>query len=571
MNYLTFKSEYDRNPIHTISNEKKLFNHTEEIISELKKQQASIISFETYPGVDLKVLEEAIVKHLNPKHIIYIEDYSKSKKELEKMLSHHVTDDRVFGVMSHHTIEDFYPEKGIKKLIKELKQAEGLKVVIGFGASLLPSDLLIHVSITRWEIQLRYRAGMPNFKLDNHDEDVLRKFKRGYFIEWPVADRIKLAIKDRVDYIIDYNDKKHPVMIDSKTYFESLKQMTERPFRMVPYFDPGVWGGQWMKEVCNLPENGSNYAWSFDGVPEENSIKLRFKDDVIHLPANDLVLYKPIDLMGSRVHARFGLQFPIRFDLLDTFEGGNLSLQVHPLTEYIYDKFGMTFTQDESYYILDAKPGAVCYLGFKEGVNKDRFEKDLTLASKGKKFFDADKYVNIIEVHKHDHLSIPAGTIHCSGKDTLVLEISTTKYIFTFKLWDWGRMGLDGKPRPVHLKHGFKNLQYDRDAKWVEKNLVNPFKRISEHEEITGLHEREFLETTRYTFTNPHTLKFDGTVRMANLVSGRGAIIKSPTNQFAPYEVHYAETFIIPANVKEVVIEPKYKGETCMVIAAKVR
>jgi mannose-6-phosphate isomerase class I len=195
-----------------------------------------------------------------------------------------------------------------------------------------------------------------------------------------------------------------------------------------------------MKEVCNLPENNSNYAWSFDGVPEENSIKLKFGKDVIELPANDIVFFNPIELMGSRVHARFGLQYPIRFDLLDTYEGGNLSLQVNPLTEYIYDKFGMSFTQDESYYILDAKEDAVCYLGFKNGVDPVKFEKDLTKATKGKKSFNAEKYVNKFVVKKHDHLSIPAGTIHCSGENTLVLEISASNYIFTFKLWDWDRL-----------------------------------------------------------------------------------------------------------------------------------
>ena len=70
---------------------------------------------------------------------------------------------------------------------------------------------------------------------------------------------------------------------------------------------------------------------------------------------------------------------------------------------------------------------------------------------------------------KHDHFLIPAGTIHCSGRDGVVLEISATPYIFTFKLWDWGRTGLDGRPRPIHLDHGLQNIDWSRRTRWVGK------------------------------------------------------------------------------------------------------
>ena len=211
---------------------------------------------------------------------------------------------------------------------------------------------------------------------------------------------------------------------------------------MEPYFDPGVWGGQWMKENLGLDASKENFAWSFDGVPEENSLNLEIGGKVLKVPAQDLVFYAPHELLGERVHGRFGAEFPIRFDLLDTMGGQNLSLQVHPLTEYIYEKFGMPYTQDESYYLLDADEDeeTYVYLGLKEGVDKKEMERELRAAEKGEELFPAEKYVNKIPVKKHDHVLIPAGTVHCSGKNTMVLEISATPYIFTFKLWDWGRL-----------------------------------------------------------------------------------------------------------------------------------
>ena len=220
-----------------------------------------------------------------------------------------------------------------------------------------------------------------------------------------------------------------------------LEKASRTPFRVVPFFDPGPWGGQWMKEVCDLDREVPNFAWCFDCVPEENSLYLGFGDVRFELPSIDLVFAYPARLLGNPVYGRFGDEFPIRFDFLDTMEGGNLSLQVHPLTQYIQEKFGMHYTQDESYYMLDAAEDATVYLGVKEGIEPEEMIDALNEAQESG-CFDAEKYVGRYPVKKHDHLLIPAGTIHCSGTNGMVLEISATPYIFTFKLWVSGWMAV---------------------------------------------------------------------------------------------------------------------------------
>ena len=116
----------------------------------------------------------------------------------------------------------------------------------------------------------------------------------------------------------------------------------------------------------------------------------------------------------------------------------------------------MAYTQDESYYILDAKENAFVYLGLKQNIVPEKMINALQTAQEEGGDFDAEAFVEKWPIKKHDHILIPSGTVHCSGADTVVLEISATPYIFTFKLWDWGRMGLDGKPRPISLAHAFK-------------------------------------------------------------------------------------------------------------------
>jgi mannose-6-phosphate isomerase class I len=312
-------------------------------------------------------------------------------------------------------------------------------------------------------------------------------------------------------------------------------------------------------------------------VPEENSLLLGYGEIRVEIPAINLVFLQPDDLLGSAVHARFGTEFPIRFDFLDTMGGGNLSLQVHPLTEYIQDNFGMHYTQDESYYLLDAKPGAVVYLGLKDNIDPAAMTRDLFAAQTGGADFPADCYVNQFPAQPHDHFLIPAGTIHCSGKDSMVLEISATPYIFTFKLWDWGRLGLDGLPRPIHIEHGLANIQWDRNTEWTRRNLVNVVTPLTSgdgwREESTGLHPREFIETRRHWFigTVPHDTH--GGVNVLNLVQGEEAIVESPDNAFEPFVVHYAETFIVPAAVGRYTLRPHGPavGTECGTIKAFVR
>ena len=248
-----------------------------------------------------------------------------------------------------------------------------------------------------------------------------------------------------------------------------------------------------------------NYAWCFNCVPEENSLYLNFGGNRFETPSINLVFFHPEELLGSFVRSRFGDEFPIRFDFLDTMGGGNLSLQVHPLTSYIKEKFGQDYTQDESYYLVEAGEGARVYLGLKEGIDPEQMIRDLRASENSDSRFDDTAYIQSWPARKHDHFLIPGGTVHCSGKDCMVLEISATPYIFTFKLWDWGRLGMDGKPRPINIDHGIQNIQWDRTENWVRKNLVNRTEPVSEgdgwREEWTGLHEIEFIETRRHRFT----------------------------------------------------------------------
>lgn len=543
----------------------------------------SVVVVDCYPGVADEALE-LVRNAVDPDVVIMSSCIYRGQSEVDLILGPHVTDDRVRGTMFFGRLEDLVDLERLERARNNLRALlnQGRRVVVyGVGASLIADQVepakraLVYCDLARWEIQLRYRRGACNFLQHNSDEDPLRKFKRGYFIDWRIADRHKRELMDSIDYLLDTNVSGNPRLVTGDAFRAGLAAVVRRPFRLVPYFDPGVWGGNWMRKHFDLDNTAPNFAWSFDGVPEENSLYLRFGSVRVEVPAQDVVLSHPVELLGQANYARFGAEFPIRFDLLDTMDGQNLSLQVHPLTDYIHTHYGMAYTQDESYYILDAQPGAGVYLGLKDGTTREAMMGALRAAQEGGPAFPADRFVNRIPAHKHDHFLIPAGTVHCSSANCMVLEISATPYIFTYKLWDWGRLGLDGHPRPIHLDDGEKNIQWDRTTQWVRDNLVNQFHPVGSGEgwveEHTGLHELEFIESRRVSASVPTDHDASLGVHMLNLVEGTAAVVESPTDAFEPFEVHYAETFVVPAAAGAYCVRPAVEGEKIRFVKAYVR
>ncbi len=561
------KSNYDKQPTIRIAEDASACSSgwtaiVDELRSRVGRDKRFVLVAECYPGIHNEEIDNGL-RGLGAEVFFPAEAALKSKESIAALLEPWLGDDPVFGRMNAWELDSFFDPVKTADLRSEIASARGLIVLYGTGAAYIAEqwDLLVYFDVTRWEIQQRQREHLASsLGADNASASPQALYKRAYFVDWRVADTEKHRLHPSLDYYVDTNLPKFPIMIPGDAYRASLAAASQRPFRVVPFFDPGVWGGEWMRQHFNLPAEPPNFAWCFDCVPEENSLRFGFGDCVVQTPALSLVHEQASNLLGQEIVERFGAEFPIRFDFLDTVGGGNLSLQVHPLRKYITEHFGMPYTQDESYYMLDALPDAVVYLGLKDGIDSSQMASDLSSAQAGGRPFPAETYVNVWPVKKHDHVSIPAGTIHCSGKNSMVLEISATPYIFTFKLWDWDRVGLDGRPRPIHLKHGLANILWSRGREWVEGNLINQTSIIAHgdgwHEERTGLHQLEFIETRRHWFIKSVPHDTEGTLHVLNLVEGEEAVVESPSGAFQPFVVHYAETFIIPACVGPYLISP---------------
>lgn len=568
---------YRLRPYVGMNSEYKIYSGLEDIIKkisrELEKLEINVIAIETYPGVENTNLILEIQKELSEFFFINTEDLYISSDDISNKIKEDLTEDEVFGRFSNKKFRDLFSLNKLKNLFEENINQNKL-VIYGVGASqIMNYDLLIYLDITRQKIQEQYHNGANNWKVFS-EQNFNEKLKRAYYFEWPAGTEIKEEVLFKTNFYIDMNDSQKPKMISGENLHRSLIKISEQPFELVPFFQPGVWGGQWMKEQFSVGEDEKNLAWAFNGVPEENSILIKSKDQEIEIPAQNLIILYPKEILGLKIFGRYGKNFPIRFNYLDTMGGQNLSLQVHPTLDYAYRNFGALYTQDESYYIMDSKDNSVIYLGVKDGVKKERLVEALEKAQETG-YFDTEKYINKIPVKKNDHFLIPSGTIHSSGKDCVVLEISSTPNRFTFKLWDWGRLDLDGRPRPISIHHGKHVINTEFNNTFVNNELYNNTTIITQEDNYTeiktGLHELEPIETRVLTFSKKISQSTMNSVNMMCLVEGDHIQVLSEDDSFNPFDVFYGETFIIPEQVKKYILVPIKLESEVKVVKAYIR
>ena len=457
-------------------------------------------------------------------------------------------DDPIFGKRFTGTVTDFFDPSFLTPNADPPNSA--MTIYYGSGAALMREDAyLVYVDVPKNEIQYRARAGSIHNLGATEATDPGTMYKRFYFVDWVVLNAHKAALLPKIDLYVDEQDAGTPAMIPGSALREALNEMSHSYCRVRPWFEPGPWGGQWMKErIPQLVKDVPNYAWSFEMIAPEQGIVLESSGKLLELSFDLLMANDAHAILGDHA-ARFGRQFPIRFDFLDTFSGGNLSVQCHPRSSYIRQYFGEDFTQDETYYILDTKPDAKVYLGFQEDIDPEEFRSALENSFHKGTPVEIERFVRTLPSEKHRLFLIPNGTIHCSGTDNLVLEISATPYIFTFKMYDWLRLDLQGKPRPLNIQRAFDNLYFERRGNRVERELVAQPTLVDEGEDWKIYH----LPTHPSHFYDVHQIQFDTSINVRTdnsphlLMLVEGTSLRLETCNGKSQRFNYAETFLVPA------------------------
>nr|WP_121270896.1 class I mannose-6-phosphate isomerase [Pedobacter schmidteae] len=545
---------YDPAPFYSLGSE-KIFTGFNGLIDWIIQQKTILI--DGYGGIFFEDVQQQIQNELEARQLTikwhFMEDYFKPEVEIEKLVRPFLGGvNDVWGTRTDLELKDFFNSAEISTI--EIDDTKDLNIVIGTGAGLISWDApVIYFEIPKNEIQYRMRAGsLHNLGIHNQDS-LINMYKRLYFVDWVVLNQHRQSILNKIVIVADGQWLNNISWIFKKDLMEGLSNLSHSVLRARPWFESGSWGGQWMKEhLKGLNKEEVNYAWSFELITPENGVVLESDGKLLEIPFDFLMLLEYKAILGKHA-GLFGSYFPIRFDFLDTFNGGNLSIQCHPSRSYIKKEFGEIITQDETYYILDCEPGAKVYLGFQDDIDPVAFREELENSQSKNQKIVIEKYVQSFPSRKHELFLIPNGTVHSSGINNMVLEISATPYIFTFKMYDWLSLDLKGEPRPINIEHAFNNLRFERKGSRVTEELISQQTLIEEGSDWRTVH----LPTHKEHFYDIERIEFDSDIiintedRCHVLMLVEGSVISVAVNDKESYSFNYAETFIVPAATKQ--------------------
>lgn len=464
-------------------------------------------------------------------------------------------DDRLFGNRFPLGPDTFFDVKKIAELrieaaIAHSKVPGRLAIFFGTGAALIEiRDKLWYIDIPKDIIQENAKKGLTTNFGSSQKYGFEEFYKRAYFVDWPALNRLKRQLLPQINLMIDLQNPEHLTFIEGDEFRAALRELSQSAFRVRPWYYSGPWGGKFMQGHFGVHPDKVNLSTSFEIIIPENGIVLESGADRLEFSADCMMFQENENVLGTQAARQFGAEWPIRLDYLDTIDGGNLSIQVHPRPNYIRRNFGETFTQDESYYIINAKPDARVYIGVTDDCQPEEFYRAVQKSVETGSKIDADKFVNSEPSKPHDLFLIPNGTVHGSGRNNLVLEISATTYIFTLKIYDWMRKDLNGKLRPINIERAWQNIRFERNSTYVKEHLIAKPQLIAEgsgwKKYLLARQKETWWEVHRVEFDKEFEMDTENTAFAVNLVGGECCNIQTANGR--QILLAWAESMIIPA------------------------
>ena len=538
------------------------------------------IGIDAYPGTDTRALLN-VIRQVSAGIAYEVVDPAtllKDPVEIAEMLKPYLPEDRdedpvlLYGVRYEGGYAGLQHADRVQALKKKLAGSKAV-LVLGQGA-LAPElqdcyDLRVWMDITPRTAALNFKYGHARNIGAGADLPYGLLMRRNYYVDFEIGIQVRWGLIrfEKLDLYITADRPEEMQMVtfpELKTLFEEIN---ERPFRCRPVYLEGVWGGFYIHRQRHLPREMKNCAWIFDLIPMEVSIVAKIGNNEFEAPFFTFIQTMGEKLLGHQAFEQFGGYFPVRFNYDDTYHSnGNMSIQCHPDEAYVVKNHHELGRQDESYYVCVVAQGAKTFLGFKEEGSCEAFFDEARRAEKTHELIDYEKYINAVPSLPGTQVMIPAGTVHASGRNQVILEIgSLTVGSYTYKLYDYQRIDPQtGLPRPIHLKMGSRVIHGERTAQWVSDNLVNHGGLVREgtdahghpwKETIVGEHDLLYFSLRNLIFWDRIEDDTDGLFHVLALVDGEKVRIASLDDPSKSFVINSLEIAVVPASFGKYTIE----------------
>ncbi|MEJ2616964.1 MAG: hypothetical protein P8Z35_18560, partial [Ignavibacteriaceae bacterium] len=264
------------------------------IVDELLKHKKVII--DGYVGVFWELLAEQLFIEFTKRnihvHFFDVKSAVKTEESIAEMVNPYMGDsESIFGKKTDLELIDFFDIDKLNKIIPD--EHADINILYGCGAALAGWDgYVVYADLPKNELQFRMRAGSISNLGSTYTEDVKYIYKRFYFIDWVVLNEHKRKLLRRINFLIDAQRPNEPLSIYGNDLRETLKTMSHNFFRVRPWFEPGPWGGSWIKNnIKGLAKDVPNYAWSFELIVPENGLMLESDKNLLEI-SFDFLMYQ---------------------------------------------------------------------------------------------------------------------------------------------------------------------------------------------------------------------------------------------------------------------------------------
>jgi len=317
------------------------------------------------------------------------------------------------------------------------------------------------------------------------------------------------------------------------------------PLRFAPIFQRYIWGGFGLRDHLQKNTGDETAAESWELVDHRDNQSIVLDGALKGKSLRQLIADHPDELLGSELAASLSSpnipqELRNRFPLLLKFLDANrdLSIQVHP-----NDAFGATLDppdlgKTEAWIVMAAKPGAKIYAGLKAGVTESDFR---AAAASGQ----TPSMMHSFEPQVGDCVFIEAGTQHAIGAGLLIAEIQQASNT-TFRIDDWGRVGNDGKPRPLHIDQGIAATNFDRGPVQAQTPVVDSAG-------VETLVSCDKFTLRRHRGEQAMSLGGDGRFRILSVIKGSVQIQGDPCDK----PLALAQTALLPACLASTTVTPE--------------